>query len=214
MMHDAMAALSHTSSLTTTALCCHTPRAGNFTCPLRCGAVFMGCLGAGSPAASQPGSAEGDAAMQEHLAAIAQQPWSKALDDAMTSEDVIHAVQEGKLPKILRHQLLPVGEFIEFEPAPAPGASAGSSGRPPVAMRPVIWFRWVHPAEARGSVSFYQPSRPCCGPSGIGGHGQACSSSLQCACCYSAPVLQQPARCCYLRAATQFFPRVGPALLP
>lgn len=118
----------------------HISRAGQFTCPVAAGAVFLGqCRHV------QDG---GDSSQEERtiksIELTIQQPFVQVLSDVHQVEGVYSAVEAGQLPPVIRHEYHEHGEWVEFEPLRAEEATAGL-------LRPVLWFRFYSQDEQRPS---------------------------------------------------------------
>ena len=159
-------------------------RRGNFTCPVSCGAVFLGMgleeppplhrRGAGDGgggAAAAPRGTGISKCVREACRVGGAGPVSP-FDGLETPEEVVAASSSGRLPPILRHQGLPAGVVIEFDPtspsAGGPGEAMRSQycadsevrrlrervgGSVYAELQPVLWFSFdrARPGSAGGA---------------------------------------------------------------
>ena len=159
-------------------------RRGNFTCPVSCGAVFLGMGleeppplqgrggGGGGGAAAAPRGTGISNCVREACRAGGHGPVSP-FDGLETPEEVVAASSSGRLPPILRHQVLPTGVVIEFDPASPSAGGTGEAGRSEYCtdfevrrlrervgssvyaeLQPVLWFSFdrVHPGSGPDSA--------------------------------------------------------------
>jgi len=131
-------------------------RRGNFTCPVACGAVFVG-MGAEDPPTTPNSSAwAGGVGLSECVRKARRAgrdgPFAP-FDDLDTPEKVFAASSSGHLPPILRHRVHPAGIVIEFEPTYPPQMEYSYDPRMRqleehversayAVLQPVVWFRF------------------------------------------------------------------------
>jgi len=157
-------------------------RKGNFTCPVSCGAVFLGMgleephplqgRGPGGGAAAAPRGTGISNCVRDTCRAGGGGPVNP-FDGLETPEEVVAASSSGRLPPILRLQVLPTGVVIEFDPALPLAGGTGEAGRPEYSadfearrlrkrvgssvyaeLHPVLWFSFdrVRPGSGPDSA--------------------------------------------------------------
>ncbi|KAK9806131.1 hypothetical protein WJX72_002772 [[Myrmecia] bisecta] len=112
-------------------------RAGHFSCPVACGAIFVGNFAFELPPSPHPAggcaeTTEPDACFKQRVEAlqcVVEEPVCRALDDVTSKAQLLAKVQQGLLPSIVARTETAAGVFWEFDPDWDPLSAPSSSGR-------------------------------------------------------------------------------------
>lgn len=114
-------------------------RVGQFSCPVSCGAVLLGCA-----------STQDELRTKNLMSATAVSGGPCAVMDSMTMvEDVIQASADGRLPRIVAVRSTSAGDYVEF----APSVSSAEPDPKLLDLRPLVWFKFITKEEARANAA-------------------------------------------------------------
>ena len=112
-------------------------RVGQFSCPVSCGAVLVGCATRGSEAETA------------NLIAAARAGRCAALESLTTADEVTAASAAGRLPPVRSFSSTSSGQIIEFRAQAGAPTAAAPAMLDVLELRPLVWFRFTDKEQAK-----------------------------------------------------------------